>query len=73
MSRHGPPGAAMEGVEARSAIAPPQYGRRLSPVWGWVGGAMPPENFLKINIKISYFSAFLQAEMVSSAVESRQD
>jgi len=48
----------------RGTVAPPQYGGL---------GAMPPENFSKINIKISYFSAFLQAEMVSSAVESRQD
>ena len=31
------------------------------------------KNFSKINIKIAYFSAFLQVEMVSSAVESSQD
>ena len=43
----------------RGAVAPPQYGDL---------GAMPPENFLKINVEIAYFSAFLQAEMVSSAV-----
>ena len=48
----------------RGAVAPPQHG---------VLGAMPPENFSKINVKIAYFSAFLQAEMVSSAVASRQD
>ena len=35
--------------------------------------AMPPENFPKIDVKISYFSAFLQAEIVSSAVVSKQD
>jgi len=80
MSRHGPPWAAMEGLKVsseawrrevprrwalgRGTVAPPQYGGL---------GAMPPENFQKINIKISYLSAFLQAEMVSSAVESRQD
>jgi len=33
---------------------------------------MPPENLSKINVKIAYFSEFLQAEMVSSAVVSRQ-
>jgi len=49
----------------RGAVAPPQYGGL---------GDMPPENFFsKINIKMAYFSAFLQAEMVSSAVKSRQD
>jgi len=37
-------------------------------VWGYA-----PENFSKINVKIAYFSAFLQAEMASSAVASRQD
>jgi len=35
--------------------------------------AVPPENFSKMNVKIAYFSAFLQAEIVSSAVASRQD
>jgi len=35
--------------------------------------AMPPGNFSKFNVKIAYFSAFLQAEVVSSAVASRQD
>jgi len=44
----------------RGAVAPPQYGG-------------PQKIFSKINIKIAYFSAFLQAEMVSSAVSSRQD
>jgi len=34
---------------------------------------MLPENFSKINVKIAYFSAFFEAEMVSSAVSSRQD
>jgi len=35
---------------------------------------MPPENLPKINVKMAYFSAFLQAEMVSlsSAVAWRQ-
>jgi len=48
----------------RGAVAPPQY----------VGlGAMPPENFSKIDVNMAYFSAFLQAEMDSSAVVSRQD
>ena len=46
------------GAEARSAEAP------RGGVWG---------NFSKINVKMAYFSAFLQAEMVSSAVASRQD
>ena len=39
----------------RGAVAPPQYGGL---------GAVPPENFQKINVEIAYFSAFLQAEMV---------
>jgi len=34
---------------------------------------MPPENVSKINVKIAYFSAFLQAEMISSAVALRRD
>jgi len=42
------------------------------PPWG-CGLGRPPENFSKISVKIAYFSAFLQAEMVSSAVELRQD
>jgi len=46
--------------------------RSPSPVWG-SGGYAPGKFLSKINIKIAYFSAFLQAEMVSSAVESRQD
>jgi len=37
-------------------------------IWGYA-----PENFSKTNVKIAYFSAFLQAEMVSLAVASRQD
>jgi len=40
-------------------------------VWGY--DIYAAENFSKINVKIAYFSAFLQAEMVSSAVASRQD
>jgi len=36
-------------------------------VWGY-----GPENLSKINVKIAYFSAFLQAEMVSSAAASKQ-
>ena len=64
------------GAEARSGGAPRGVesgeGRRSpSPVWG--SGAMPPENFSKIDVKMAYFSAFLQAEMVSSTVVSRQD
>ena len=48
----------------RGAVAPPQYGGL---------GAMPPEKFFKkINVEIAYFSAFLQAEMVSSAAAARQ-
>jgi len=31
------------------------------------------ENVSKMNVKITYFSAFLQAEVVSSAVALRQD
>ena len=31
-------------------------------------GAMPQKNFQKINLEIAYFSSFLQAEMVSSAL-----
>ena len=49
---------------ARGAVAPHQYGGL---------GAMPPEKFQKINVEITYFSACLQAEMVYSAVASRQD
>ena len=37
------------------------------------GGVGSGKFFSKINIKIAYFSAFLQEEMVSSAAESRQD
>jgi len=34
-------------------------------------GAMPPEKFSKkINLEIAYFSSFLQAEIVSSALFS---
>ena len=47
--------------------------RRRSPFPVWASGAMPPENLSKINVKIAYFSAFLQAEMVSSAAASMQD
>ena len=64
--------------EARRREAPERRGggsgegrRSPSPVWG--SGAMLPENFSKINVKIAYFSTFLQAEMISSAVASRQD
>jgi len=42
-------------VWGSGAVAPPQH-----------GVCMPPENFSKINVEIAYFSAFLQAEMVSS-------
>jgi len=45
-------------------MAPSQYGDL---------GAVPTENFSKINVKSAYFSVFLQAEIVSSAVASRQD
>jgi len=48
----------------RVAVAPPQYGGL---------GAMPPENFSKVDVKMAYISAFLQAEMDSSAVVSMQD
>jgi len=34
---------------------------------------MPAENLSKVNVKIAYFSVFLQAEMISSAAASRQD
>jgi len=47
----------------RGAVAFPQYG-----VLGYA------QNFFsKLNVKIEYFSAFLQAKMVSSVVASRQD
>ena len=39
------------------------------PIWG--SGAMPAEIFSKINFEIAYFTAFLQTEMVSSAVSAR--
>jgi len=65
-------------MEARRRKAPERRGggvwegrRSPSPVWG--SGAMPPENVSKINVKIAYFSAFLQAEMISSAVALRRD
>jgi len=48
----------------RGAVAPPQYGGV---------GTMPQENFSKMYVKIVYFSAFLQAETVCSAVASRPD
>jgi len=54
----------LEWVLRRGTIAPPQYGD----LW-----AVPPENFSKMNVKIACFSAFLQPEIVSSAVPSRQD
>jgi len=38
-----------------------------------VWGLCPQKNFQKINLEIAYFSAFLQAEMVSSLVVARQD
>jgi len=47
----------------RGAVAPPQYGGL---------GAMPPGKLKKINVEIAYFAAFLQAEMVSSALSARQ-
>jgi len=37
-------------------------------MWGW--GYAPRK---KINVEIAYFSAFLQAEIVSFAVAARQD
>jgi len=37
-----------------------------------VWGLCPQENFQKINVEIAYFAAFLQAEMVSSALSARQ-
>jgi len=39
------------------------------------GGYAPPpkKKFFKINVKLAYYSAFLQAEMVSPAVALRQD
>ena len=51
----------------------PSEARRREAPRGVGSGAMPPENFPKINVKIAYFSAFLQAEMVSSPVASKQD
>ena len=45
----------------RGAVAPPQYGGL---------GAMPPEKISKINLEISYFSSFLQTEMVPSVLFS---
>ena len=48
----------------RGAVAPLQYGGP---------GAMPPEKFSKINVEIAYFSAFLQAEVVSFPVSARHD
>ena len=47
----------------RGAVAPPQYGGL---------GLCPQEIFQKINVEIAYFAAFLQAEMVSSALSARQ-
>jgi len=49
-----------------------------SPVWGLEAmppgmGAMPPGKFSKNQREIAYFGAFLQAEMVSSALSTRQD
>jgi len=46
----------------RVAIAPPQYGGL---------GLCPRKIFKKINVEIAYFSAFLQAKTVSSAVTAR--
>jgi len=39
----------------------------------WGSGGLPQKNFQKINIEIAYFSAFLQAKMVSSTVAEMQD
>jgi len=47
----------------RGVVAPPKY--------EGLGPGYAPQNFSKINVKIAYFSAFLEAEMVSSAVASR--
>ena len=52
-----------EGGLGRGAVAHPSMG-----VWG----LCPQKIFQKINVGIAYFSAFLQAEMVFSAVAARQ-
>ena len=64
------------GAEARSAGAPRGVGSRegrrspsLLPSMG--SGSYALRNFfLKINVEIAYFSAFLRAEMVSSVAAS---
>ena len=45
---------------------------RLDAPRGW-GLGRPQTNFSKINVEIAYFSVFLRAETVSSAVASRHD
>ena len=63
------------GAEARSAGAPrgeSGEGRHSPPQYGGLE-AKPPGKFSKINVEIAYFWAFLQAEMVSSALSTRQD
>jgi len=61
---------ALDSLGAPSGVGSEEGSRSPFPVWG--SGAMPPENLSKINVKIAYFSAFLQAEMVSSAAASKQ-
>ena len=56
------------GAKRRSAEGGGSGEGRRSPSSVWGSGAMPSENLKKINVEIAYFSAFLQAVMVSSAV-----
>ena len=58
--------------ETRRREAPERRGGGVWGVWG-SGGYSPQKIFQKINLEIPYFSAFLQAEMVPSAVVERQD
>jgi len=56
----------MDPSEARRREAPERRGG-----WGpqYAGlGLCPQKNLQKINLEIAYFSSFLQAEMVSSAL-----
>jgi len=70
----GTEGPAERGAKRRSAEGVGVWGgaSRSSSQHGGLG-AMPPENFSKINVEIAYFSAFLRTKMVSSVVASRQD
>jgi len=68
----GQTGASMEGSRARRRGSGVWEGRR-SPSPVWESGGYAPENFSKVDVKMAYFSAFLQAEMDSSAVVSMQD